>query len=1021
MKKLFSRLRRRAVPSLGRVLLVVFIVIILLTNYLAFFTPHANAAWFNSSYLYKKAITIDHTKVGLPSVDATTTAITSGGGKTSLSWTHTTGSQNNRLIVVTVQSAGNSAAAGTVLSITYGSTSLTKAGSTQANCNASTNSCDTEIWYAVNPASGSNTVSITTATNYVIDASAMTFYNVNQTTPVGTAAMIAAQNSTNGSSHSVTVNSTSANQLVVDSMSDDDVIVVNAAQTQVSNQCCSLISGASSYRTAASGSTTMSWTNNGGGNGFYAQVAVPINPADLSNFPVLISRTDTDLKSSGNGGLVQNSNGYDIIFTDSTETSKLDHELESYTATTGQIVTWVRIPTLSASTDTVIYLYFDNSSITTSQANPTGVWNSNYKGVWHMDEASGSLNDSTSNANTAAKTGTVTYQVTGQIFKGAGFSGGTGNYFSAPDSSSLDFGTGSFTYSAWIYDASGPSTGNFYDFIYKGGLSNANAGYGAYINDNPSLNGKISDGTTATGNNGANISTGTWYHMVTVVDRSANVLHVYQNGVDQGTVSISSIGSTNTTTNLYFGASNSGTSPLNGRLEEVEISNVALSAGWVVTEYNNQNSPATFYTVGSAILGGNPSIEQQMVITDAFISSAGTGKGIVYIDPAVYSGTVSYFFEFDGQTTSGTGSVTLSYNGGSNTVTISNITTTLQRYRSASFTPSAGEAWISAMSGTGTNGQGRLVIVQTDPTKITGTQSAYDIGDANSVTTTSYQSMDASGGTGKYWKYDSSKFDGTVSIYLEATLASGASGQTATLALFQAGSSCSTPSGGIGAISVTGTSSTRARSADISGSLTSGTTYMVCLKSSQAGTNAIIDNGNILIKQSATGGISKSEIYHTYCSENSHTSSTTLTDSGTGCFNKYDSTHWAGGTFTYFYSGTMKSSSSSDTVTSQLCYKTTSACDTLVSGSSFTTNSTSLAYVTSSSFTPPTGGVELDAGMKVANGADTNTLNSSQLVIDVSSLQTPEDLTPFLPLGVFLPKLVRSIRRRKKKLEVPRK
>jgi cellulose synthase/poly-beta-1,6-N-acetylglucosamine synthase-like glycosyltransferase len=996
----------------GKAVVSLFLVLVVFLNYLTFFVPSAHAAWYNSGYLRKKAITIDHTKVGRVDVDTAHESTSHGGTSiTSLSWSHTTGSQSNTLLIVGVALQNETDSVSTV---TFnGTTSLSKVPNAQISCSAS---CRSELWYAVNPPASTTAnivVSITGSATSIVGG-AVTLYNVDQTTPLGTAVTNADTGST-ATSFSITV-PTAANQLVIESVAGGGAgslgWVPNSSQTSIwSNNTNN--DGAGSFFQASSNSTTLAWKDASSDN--WADAAVPVNPAALSNFPVLISRTDTDLKTVGNGGLVQNSNGYDIIFTDSTEATKLDHEIESYTATTGQIVMWVRIPTLSATSDTVIYMYFDNSSISTTQANPTGVWDTNYKGVWHMDEASGSLNDSTSNTNTAAKTGTVTYQATGQIYKGVGFGGTTGNNFSVTDNSSINFGTGSFTYGSWVYMTSAPATSSFYDYFYKGGLSSSDTGYALYMNDNPAITGKVVSGTTVASNNGSNLSTGTWYYFVTVVDKTGNLLHVYQNGVDQGTVSISSLGSTTNTKKLYFGTDDGGNSPLNGRMEEVEISGTARASGWIATEYNNQNSPSTFYNVSAiATNTTSPTIEQQMAINDSFISAAGTGKGIVYIDPAVYSGTVSYYFEVDALVSSGTGSVTLSYNGGGNTVVISGITgSTPQRYRSSAFTPSAGEAWVSAMSGTGIEAQGRLIIIQTDSTKISNTQSAYDVGDASSTTSNSYQPI-SSFGAGKYWKYDASKYDGTVAVYLEATLASGASGKTATLALFQAGSSCSSPSGGIGAISVTGTSSTRARSSDISGSLTSGNIYMTCLKSSSSGTSAIVDNGNVLINQSATGGITKAEIYHTYCSDPSSTSSTTLVDSPTDCFNKYDSSNWAGGTFTYYYSGTMKSSSSSDTVTSQLCYKTSTACDTLVSGSSFTTNSTSLAYVYSSGFSPPTGGVELDAGMKVSNGSDTNTLNSSQLVIDMTSLSVPENLLSFFPLAIFLPKIVAIIRRKKK-------
>jgi hypothetical protein len=38
-------------------------------------------------------------------------------------------------------------------------------------------------------------------------------------------------------------------------------------------------------------------------------------------------------------------------------------------------------------------------------------------------------------------------------------------------------------------------------------------------------------------------------------------------------------------------------------VDEIHISNVVRSAGWLKTQYNNQISPSTFYTVVSAAIG----------------------------------------------------------------------------------------------------------------------------------------------------------------------------------------------------------------------------------------------------------------------------------------------------------------------------------------------------------------------------------------------------------------------------------
>ncbi|HEY6160131.1 MAG TPA: hypothetical protein VI112_02880, partial [Bacteroidia bacterium] len=60
-------------------------------------------------------------------------------------------------------------------------------------------------------------------------------------------------------------------------------------------------------------------------------------PIDLSDFTALINITsDNDLRTVANSGHVENASGYDIIFTAADGVTKLDHQLESYTATSGQ-------------------------------------------------------------------------------------------------------------------------------------------------------------------------------------------------------------------------------------------------------------------------------------------------------------------------------------------------------------------------------------------------------------------------------------------------------------------------------------------------------------------------------------------------------------------------------------------------------------------------------------------------------------------------------------------------------------
>ena len=141
--------------------------------------------------------------------------------------------------------------------------------------------------------------------------------------------------------------------------------------------------------------------------------------SNYTNFPVLISIYDSDLHDD-----VQ-SDGDDIAFAN--DTAWLDHEIElfdiDYNATHAQFIAWVQVPFLSFSMDTNITMYYGNPYLN-SQENPTGVWDSNYKGVWHMKEVNPI--DSTSNGKNGTESGGV-LPISGNI-DGAVYFGGDNEY-----------------------------------------------------------------------------------------------------------------------------------------------------------------------------------------------------------------------------------------------------------------------------------------------------------------------------------------------------------------------------------------------------------------------------------------------------------------------------------------------------------------------------------------------------------------------------------------------------------------
>ena len=87
-------------------------------------------------------------------------------------------------------------------------------------------------------------------------------------------------------------------------------------------------------------------------NGYSYSRAVTIDHTkvpntDQANFPFLFNTTDPAFATLANGGHMTNVNGYDIIFaTDPGGENTLNYELEQSNPVTGQLIAWVRIPTL---------------------------------------------------------------------------------------------------------------------------------------------------------------------------------------------------------------------------------------------------------------------------------------------------------------------------------------------------------------------------------------------------------------------------------------------------------------------------------------------------------------------------------------------------------------------------------------------------------------------------------------------------------------------------------------------------
>jgi hypothetical protein len=315
---------------------------------------------------------------------------------------------------------------------------------------------------------------------------------------------------------------------------------------------------------------------------------------ELTDFPVLIEITDSSLAEKAQP------DGDDFVFTDANNV-KLDHQIEYYNSATGHLIAWVKVPYLSPTTDTVLYMYYGNLNCA-SQQNPTGVWNSSYMFVLHLNEETGTHYDSTLYRNNGTPLNGILQGVPGQI-DGADTFDGINDYIAIPHSNALTGYTEAFTISFWIKIE---DTGRRQTLLCK--YNTAGNMRSWQIEYDPTWQRPF---WLFASENGITYSEwwaswdafkpepGVWYYL-TVVWEKNSIPKFYVNGVQVPTVGTGKISSifNNVGVPLYIGRSVYSTRYFKGSLDEIIILNRTLSANWILTAYNNQRNPAAFYTIG---------------------------------------------------------------------------------------------------------------------------------------------------------------------------------------------------------------------------------------------------------------------------------------------------------------------------------------------------------------------------------------------------------------------------------------
>jgi len=213
-------------------------------------------------------------------------------------------------------------------------------------------------------------------------------------------------------------------------------------------------------------------------------------------------------------------------------------------------------------------------------------------GLWHLDETSGNFVDSSNSGNNLTPT-SVTQGSSGQLANAATFNGSayaTTNINPA----NLSIGTQSWTMSSWVYCSAIPSSSAFYMSRYGDAGNdvsilwiNSGTGYPTiYIRD--------SAGNIGTYTGTSNVCDSRWHLVTGVLDRTSQLVKLYQDGVLVGTpVTAASIGAiTDTAKTFTLGATyqyGTWASYFTGSLDEAAVWNTALSSAEIANIYNIQS------------------------------------------------------------------------------------------------------------------------------------------------------------------------------------------------------------------------------------------------------------------------------------------------------------------------------------------------------------------------------------------------------------------------------------------------
>ena len=325
-------------------------------------------------------------------------------------------------------------------------------------------------------------------------------------------------------------------------------------------------------------------------NGYTTRKKLTVNPAlidsDLTNFPVTIFLT-----SARHDFTKGNSNGNDVRITSSDGVTLLSYERERHDSTNSLAEYHFKAPSISSTVETDFYFYY-RTEATADGADPTNVWDANFKGVWHLkDGTTLSGSDSTSQGHNGTLNGNVA-ATAGKINGGASFDG-NGDYINITRTTAINnLVDGSYTFEVWLKS-------NSTTLIKRVmGIRDATSGNHLLIFNYPNAGriryyaGSGSDVDSLLFN-ATGLNDNVWRHITAVLDNGTQ--RGYVNGALDSTRTRVSGTASDTDFRIGDDGVNNSNQMFEGVLDEVRISSVARSAAWIKASYHSGNDSLLTY------------------------------------------------------------------------------------------------------------------------------------------------------------------------------------------------------------------------------------------------------------------------------------------------------------------------------------------------------------------------------------------------------------------------------------------